>query len=109
MTRSSFGLDFPWINKSEGDEEYRRRIRLVQSGAMLAKSGLYEIGAMESQECQYCGASTADYDHIVWECPFFDDIRAAISPDLSQGHGLSLPWAIRLGIAVYQTTAQYIA
>ena len=62
------------LNEELSDKE-RMKARLVQMGASLHKDDLYKMGILESQECDYCGAEVANFDHIVWQCPYFEQRR----------------------------------
>ena len=51
--------------------------RCIQNGGYLTKHKLYHMGKCDDNTCQFCGKDVETVEHVLWECPFFNEERIA--------------------------------
>ena len=56
-------------------KEDQAMLRTIQCGGGVSKVELLEFGNGENTECDYCGHQWCNLDHILWECPHFNEVR----------------------------------
>ena len=84
---------------SDLSEHERHRVRLTQIGAALAKDDLYSMGLLEEEGCQYCGAQVSSYEHVVWHCPHFHEIRKSVDATIADMSKDCWTAAVKRGVA----------
>ena len=58
---------------------------------------MHEIGILEESKCDYCNAEVASFDHLVWQCPLFHDIRVAVDKNIAEADKSNWGAAVRRG------------
>lgn len=81
------------------DAEERGVLKTVLGGGGFAKVELHKFGAADDTRCDYCQAEMCDIDHLLWECPRFQQLRSDAAPDLAQLDFTMLSRTVRRGVA----------
>eukprot|EP00969_Alexandrium_andersonii_P021395 935527-Alexandrium_andersonii.AAC.1 len=78
-------------------------LRALWSGAIWTAKEAYKAGQVPRPVCPDCGAEEASLEHMLWECPIYEDLRQVC---LTKLHGLrpaDLPRSLALhGLAPLQ-------
>ncbi|XP_043262448.1 uncharacterized protein LOC122403160 [Colletes gigas] len=64
----------PWYSNKNLKREIISTINRCRSGHYNLASSLAQIGVINDPQCQ-CGYETQEIDHVLWQCPRFDEHR----------------------------------
>ena len=63
-------------NRFAKDPITNQRLQSVIVGSLRGPDRLLEAGLIECSKCKYCEEEKATLEHLVWECPHWNDTRA---------------------------------
>ena len=83
------------LMKGRSDED-RRTLHMVQAGGLWTAHNLYKAGYLQLDVCPWCQGAQETLEHLWWECPAFEHLRADIRRYIPLGQHRHLPPCVAL-------------
>ncbi|XP_076287597.1 uncharacterized protein LOC143212571 [Lasioglossum baleicum] len=75
----------PWFSHTNLQREIITTVNRCRSGHYNLASSLFRIGFINDPKC-HCGYESQDIDHVLWQCPTFDEQRLEFIKQLQKLH-----------------------
>ncbi|XP_058807432.1 uncharacterized protein LOC131673441 [Phymastichus coffea] len=72
-----------WYSNKGYEREFITSVCRCRSNHISLNESLFKINVISDPKCE-CGADTQELNHIVWQCPLFDDTRILLLRSLSK-------------------------
>ena len=63
--------------------EERALLTRAMNGTFYTSNKLIHVGKVSNDSCRFCGQPDSS-QHRYWDCPYFEDIKPAMSPDVAE-------------------------
>ena len=84
---------------SQLDNEQAAAMRVYKAGGGYGKMDLSRLDDQFSDKCEYCDNLGGDITHVIWNCPFSQQLRIDQDAELAEVPFSCLSHAVRRGVA----------
>ena len=70
----------------ERSEEARRAIHMIQAGGLWTGHSMFKAGYLQEDRCPWCHGGPESLEHLWWECPAFEHLRAGVRRYVPMGN-----------------------
>ena len=64
------------------DKEGKGYVQTAMSGSRNDKAKKFLLGYSQTKRCQYCGHEDQTNEHLLYDCPHYDDTRGKAAPNI---------------------------